>query len=66
MIRKFIENYKAKQKRKRYENGFNWAMDAFYVEGMSTDRINGYLYNGFDCNEFDQGARDAINVIAWS
>jgi len=64
MIKKLIEKYKAKKERKRYDVGFDWVMNAFYVGKVPTYKIRACVKR--DNDPFSKGARDAINIIAWS
>jgi len=57
-----IDEWKEKQKKKRYRDGFKWAMAKFYLDNGSCQYL--HCMTSFSDSPFDEGARKALDIIS--
>ena len=52
---------------KRWQAGYDWCMEAFHEDGLSTVIILCHIdyAQKTDPDGFGRGARDAMNIITW-
>ena len=62
-IRDFVSKLGEENKDQLYRNGFKFAMEAYYIDGLTLDQIDATV-SAFDFNEFDKGITAAIRVIS--
>ncbi|MDY0177587.1 MAG: hypothetical protein RBT25_11950 [Lentisphaeria bacterium] len=61
LVKKWLKKLKEAQDKKWYEDGFCWAMAAYYLKSMSQDEIADQIANPPDA--FDKGALYALRIL---
>jgi len=63
-FRLWLTNRKVQAAERRYNDGFGWVMVAYYMEGLSMDELEAYIYYPYDePNEFEKGGSQALWLI---
>lgn len=59
---KLLKMIKRKKLKRDYIRGFEWAMVEMFIVGTPLETVNDRIYNPFDANNFEKGAKYAVRI----